>query len=317
MTPRHHPFLAAIVGVSFLTLGSLAPTPREVWAETGDKPDLEVLSVASDNRLHRSFLEHEVAPGVSVASATLAHLADRAAASPDFSLSRWRASRADEGGCRFALDWVGDGGEAADRETAAFLYYPDAARLEPATPAAEAIVSTADKLDEQGPWAVHPTSYVPEPADGEPHWTGRARKVCANPTFADNCRTMEAFFQKRAEVLEGLSRVLEVFVEKREELVALREAGECTWNIVDRLEGAREDWASHRVTYECAGQRFQWNFERESGRLSALESMAHLLAQVGSIERNPDEAAPALVGVDLRDTRRAVREAAAAGGDSS
>jgi hypothetical protein len=313
---RYRTPCAAFIVVSVLIVAYLAFTPRDVVAETGDVPDLEVLSVEGDNDLHHAFLEHEVVEGVSVASATLAHLADRAAASPDFSLSRWRASRTGDGGCRFALDWRDGDGEASGRETAAFRYYPDAERLEPATSAAEAIAATADKLDETGPWAVHPTSYVPEPADGEPHWTGRARKVCGNPTFAENCRTMEAFFQGRAEVLDGLSRVLEVFVERREQLVALREAGECTWQIVDRLKGARQDWASHRVVYQCAGQRFQWNFERENGRLSALESMAHLLAQVGSIERNPDESAPGLVGVDLRETRRAVREAAAAGGDS-
>lgn len=316
MTSRHRAPFSACVAFLFLILGFPTFVPHSLRAETDQGAELEVVSVDGDNDLHRSFLDHEVAAGVSVGSATLAHLADRAAATTDFSLSRWRASRTDDGACRFALDWRGGDEEAAERTTAAFRYYPDAERLEPATTAAEAIISTADNLDDTGPWGVYPTSYVPEPAEGEPHWTGRARKVCANPTFAHNCRTMEAFFQKRTQVLEGLGRVLEIFVEKREQLVALREAGECTWNIVDRLRGAREEWASHRVVYKCAGQRFQWNFEQENGRLSALEPMAHLLAQVGSIEQHPDEAAPSLVGVDLRETRRAVREAATAGGPS-
>lgn len=316
MTSRHRAPFWACVAFLFLILSVPTFLPHSLRAKIDEGTELEVVSVDGDNDMHRSFLDYELVAGVSVASATLAHLADRAAATTDFSVSRWHASRTDDGGCRFALDWVGGDEEATERETAAFRYYPDAERLEPATPAAEAIVSTAAKLDDTGPWGVHPTSYVPEPAEDEPHWTGRARKVCANPTFAHNCRTMEAFFQKRTEVLEGLGRVLEIFVGKREQLVALREAGECTWNIVDRLRGARQDWASHRVVYRCAGQRFQWNFEQENGRLSALEPMAHLLAQVGSIERNPDEAAPSLVGVDLRETRRAVREAATAGDPS-
>ena len=282
-------------------------------AEGVDEPDYEPMPVGEANDVHREFLAHQLPSGVSLGGAVVVYLTERSFETPGFEVSNWRMRSRGGDDYRFDIGWEGEAEETAGRRPVAFLFERSEGAVTAESKAGEAVLERATRLEKKDLPNVLPKSYVPDPDEGVSHWTGRARKVCRSANFSDNCRTMEAFFQKER-VIEDLGWMMEVVFEREEAFGDLRNAGACRWRIISRLPNAEQEWASHRVLYLCGGALMPWNFRRETGKFSALTDATHLLAKVHTVE--PDASAPPAADAridleELRETLQAVDPAAA------
>ena len=255
-----------------------------------------VVLVEADSSVHRKFIAAELDSGVPVAPAVAVHLVDAATSNRRLELSKWSMRSADDSYV-FGIRWShGDG----DRErTARFRFDAGTGEVTPESDEARRIAERAEKISAVNNLDVLPKSYVPDAEEGEVPWSGTTKKVCQLPTSRDNCRTMEAFFDNRR-LISDLGWVFGALFDKKEAFTRLREEGECKWRIMNPVPAPKEQWASHRVIYVCAGEQVLWNFNRESRKVSALSEMSRLLAQLHSVAADGEEAPTPTASADLR-----------------
>ncbi len=241
----------------------------------------------------QSFVQTPIASETPLMAAVTAHLSPFASSEEGMTIERWSGRRLGESRFRFELRWAE--GRPSDGETHAmtssvFEYDLDRRSVAARSESAQAIVGTGRTLDADPPLEVLPNSFHPEAKSREGLWSGTAAKACQTPSFAPNCRAMEAFFANHS-LIDALRWMLTSTLEADDRVTyrALKDDGDCSWNVVaplpDRLKVS--DWSYRRIAYECPEGTLKWNVDEETNRIEGVEGRTRLVTALGRLEGEP------------------------------